>query len=286
MKRLVVFCDESLEKGQFFSNFYGAALVDESRLHYVNSKLKTKMAALNLNNEVKWSRITANYQSKYIELVQEFFSLVSAGDIKLRLMFTQNIDLPKLTQEQKKQNKYFILYYQLIKHSFGWQYISEPGPYQLLLNFDVFPQTKDDIAEFKHYLTGLTYLAEFKAKQVSIEQQHISEVDSKKHVIMQCLDIVMGAMQFRLNNGHRQKAENSRLISKRAKAKNLVYKAIHQEITTLYPGYSFNIGVTTKYQMPDHIGDPLEMRWKLPYRHWKFVPAKVERNADYIAKNK
>ena len=68
-----MFCDESIEKGDFYSNFFGAALVEETQIEYVNGIIRAKLAELNLNNEVKFARITANYQAKYQELMVEFF---------------------------------------------------------------------------------------------------------------------------------------------------------------------------------------------------------------------
>ena len=286
MQRLVVFCDESIEKGKYYSNFFGAIMVKEADLVRVNNILETKLKSLNLGKEVKFTRITTSYQTKYQELMVEFFRLVKSGELKVRIMFTQNLDLPQLTPEQRKRNKYFVLYYQLIKHAFGWQYMPDPTPYLLQLNFDVFAHTKGDIAEFKRYLVGLSNQPELSSKGLIIYERNIAEVDSSKHAILQCLDIVMGSMQFRLNNGHKNKEPGSRFISKRAKAKYAVYKTIHSEILKLYENYQFNIGNNTKYQMPEAGNEPKASRWYLPYSHWRFTPKQSARNSDYSSKNK
>lgn len=284
MRRLVLYCDESIGKGAYYSNFFGAALVEEKKVEYVNKLLRAKLTSLNIFDEVKFARITTSYQTKYQDLMVEFFKLVKNGDIKIRIMFTHNLDLPKLTAEQQKKNRYFLLYYQLIKHSFGLQYMQDHGPVMVLLNFDVFPQTKQDIAEFKQYLCGLTEQPEFKVKGINFSARNIAEVDSSKHLILQCLDIIMGSIQCRLNNGHKQKTPGTRFISKRAKAKAAVYKTILEEIKELYPGYAFNIGETTAFA--DSSNGFYENRWLHPYRHWKFKPKESERNASYVAKNK
>jgi hypothetical protein len=133
MERWVVFCDESIEKGDYFSNFFGAAMVREKDLSRINAVLEAKKSELNLNNEVKYTRITENYQSKYIELMETFFEFIDSGDIKIRLLFTQNNVNAVLTQEQQK-NSYFLLYYQLIKHALGIAF--ERGGIQRDLSLD------------------------------------------------------------------------------------------------------------------------------------------------------
>jgi hypothetical protein len=83
VRHFVIFCDESTGRAAYFSHFYGAALVDETRLDYVNTTLQAKMQALNIAAEVKYTKISEAYQNKYIELMQEFFKLIAAGDIKI-----------------------------------------------------------------------------------------------------------------------------------------------------------------------------------------------------------
>lgn len=286
MRRLVVFCDESVQDGPYYSNFFGAAMVEEKNLKRVNDQLTAKLTSLNLGGEVKFSKISSNYQTKYQELMIEFFQHIKAGDVKIRLLFTQNDKIPVLTPEQKKKNRYFLLYYQLIKHGFGWQHMTEEGPVKLLLNFDVFPQTKADIVEFRQYLCGLSHLPEFTAKGILVTEDNIAEVHSHSHVILQCLDIIMGSVQCKLNEGHKHKTPGSRFISKRAKAKEAVYKTIRNEILKLYPGYNFNVGETTAYRATDGTDDYHQKRWSLPYRQWKFEPASAEPNTSYNPKNK
>jgi hypothetical protein len=104
MRRLVLFCDESILEGPYYSNFFGAALVEEKNLKRVNDLLQAKKDALNLFGEVKFAKISSNYQSKYEELMIEFFKLIASGDVKIRIMFTQNDKVPILTQQQKKQS--------------------------------------------------------------------------------------------------------------------------------------------------------------------------------------
>ena len=47
----VIYCDESLGKGQYYSDFFGGALVKSSDFENVKAILESHKAALNLNNK-------------------------------------------------------------------------------------------------------------------------------------------------------------------------------------------------------------------------------------------
>ena len=81
--------------------------------------------------------------------------------------------------------------------------------------------------------------------------------------ILQCMDIILGAMAFRLNDRHKAKQEGLRRRGKKTIAKEKLYKHILGLIRSFYP--NFNIGATTASY-------PRENIWKYPYRHWKFTP--------------
>ena len=86
-------------------------------------------------------------------------------------------------------------------------------------------------------------------------------------VLAQCLDVVLGAMAFRLNDKHLEKPPGEKRRGKRTVAKERLYKAILADIRQLKPG--FNIGISTGTG-----GDPTA-RWKAPYLHWRFVPSEM-----------
>ncbi len=118
----VIYCDESIAKGAKFSNFYGGLLVRSGDLQNAEMALAEVRAKQNLLGEIKWQKITAAYKDKYIAFIDAFFDLVANNRVKVRIMFTQNMFCrPTLTRSQK-DNSYFPLYYQFLKHSFGLQY--------------------------------------------------------------------------------------------------------------------------------------------------------------------
>lgn len=267
-KEILVYCDESDISGRHFSNFYGGALVESTYLAEVEARLKDAMARLNLGAEVKWQKISEAYEHKYIELVDEIFSLMAEGKLKMRVMFTQNrYRATSLTPDQR-EHAFFLLYYQFVKHAFGLIYAGGGSSVRTRFYFDKLPDTDEKCLRFKEFVAAISRTREFREASVVIPQDQIAEIDSKQHVILQCLDVVLGAMQFRLNDKHREKPPGQRVRGKRTRSKERVYRHINRKISELYP--NFNIGVSTSN------GGDNANRWHHPYRHWLFVPAEFE----------
>lgn len=276
-RQLVIYCDESDISGKHFGNFYGGLLVDAHQQPEVEARLEAKCMELRLNHEVKWQKISTAYADKYIALVDELFDIVAEGDIKLRIMFTQNYYAPRRLSPEQGEEGFFILYYQFIKHAFGLRFAGIPGQRtSIRLMFDELPDTLEKRARFKAYLAALDRSPEFRRSGVDLDASDIAEVDSKRHVLLQCVDVVLGAMQFRLNDKHKEKPEGSRMRGKRTIAKERVYKHVLGRIRQLYPG--FNIGRPTSLR-----GDMANL-WKDPYRHWLFVAKDAEKRPEFAKK--
>lgn len=262
-EELILYADESVETGRYFSNFYGGCLVSSKDLKPVVNELDACKSRLNLHGEVKWQKVTKAYLGKYQELMAVFFSHVAAGRLKVRVMFTQNMHVPTgLTQEQRDQ-AYFLLYYQFVKHAFGLRYAAlAEGGANLRIYLDDRPDTYEKRALFRSHLANLTRSPELRRIGLRVDPNQIADVDSHDHVLLQCTDVVLGAMQFRLNDKHLEKSGPRR--GSRTIAKERLYKAILRHVRALHP--NFNIGISTGVS-----GDATN-RWRHPYRHWKFVP--------------
>ncbi len=265
-RNLIIYCDESAEKGRYFSHFYGGALlnaIDKDRIEADLNKVKTDN---NLGAELKWTKITHAYADKYIAFLDAFFNLVAENDIKIRIMFTQNSNEPTGLEDHQIDNQYWLLYYQLIKHAFGMIYCGETGiKTDVSLFLDDIPDNDAAFKQFAAYISSLSAFPNFISQRVNIRKDNITDVNSKSHVILQGLDIILGAMQFRLNDMHLAIPEGKKRRAKRTVAKERVYRFISQRIRQIYP--NFNIGVSTATS-----GD-IANRWHHPYRHWLFVPS-------------
>ena len=265
----ILYADESVCEGQYFSNFYGGCLVESRSLREVERVLNAQKQALNLHGEVKWQKVTETYLAKYVDLMSAFFALVATGKVKVRVMFTQNRNVPTRLTTEQRENAYFLLYYQFVKHAFGLAHAIHDQPYlRTRIYLDELPDTFEKRARFRAFLGALTKSPEFRAARVVVDPEQIAEVDSHDHVLLQCTDIVLGAMQFRLNNMHERKPAGSSHRGSRTIAKEKLYKTILGHVRELHP--NFNIGITTG------IRSDRANRWRDAYRHWLFVPSEHE----------
>ena len=64
-KEYLIYCDESVEKGAYYSDFYGGVLVASEDLYKVQQALEKSKSDLNFHSEVKWVKVTENYLEKY-----------------------------------------------------------------------------------------------------------------------------------------------------------------------------------------------------------------------------
>lgn len=263
-EELILYADESIEAGEWFGNFYGGALVSSKDLKPVTQALSAIASGENLNGELKWQKVTAQYLPKYERMVDAFFDLIDSGKIKVRIMFTQARDKAMGLDAYHLENRYHILYYQFIKHAFGFAYCLRDQPTLLRIYLDQLPDTKERNASFKSFLIALSKSPEFRRARIFMDADQIAEVDSHAHIIMQLLDVVLGAMQFRLNDKHLEKPKGQNRRGKRTIAKEKLYKRICARVRQIHP--NFNIGITT-----GRGGDSSNL-WNHKYRHWKFEP--------------
>lgn len=259
-KEYILFCDESDRHGKYYSNFYGGVIVGSSQYQRVTDRLNNIKADLNLYQEVKWEKVTEKYLAKYEELMRIFFDEISRNNLRVRIMFRQNAHLPRGLSREQVEWEYYLLYYQFVKHGFGLEHSSEN--IRLRLYFDTFPDTAEKSEQFKGFLLGLTKTKKWET--IDVKRDDITEVHSHDHVLLQCLDIALGSMSFRLNDKHKEIPKGARQRGKRTVAKEKLYKSILSEIRRIRPG--FNIGVSTRIAT-------LSDKWRLPYMHWSFVPS-------------
>ncbi|WP_332453357.1 DUF3800 domain-containing protein [Chryseobacterium aquaticum] len=262
-KRYYIFCDESIKKGKLFSNFYGGAMIDSKDFKLVSDVLEEKRVNILQTSELKWQKINKQNYKHYIDSIDTFFDFIQANKIKIRIMFTNNRFVKPDLKEEHLENEYLLLYYQFLKHSFGLRFLSPNDENHLELFLDKIPDTKENCKKFKEYLLGLQFLPDFLDSNIKISEQQISEVDSRNHIIMQNLDVVLGAMSAKLNKAFNEINIETGKRGNRTIAKEKVYKHINNRIRLIYP--NFNIGITTGKQ------SNFENILIMPYRHWVFM---------------
>ncbi|KPJ56524.1 MAG: hypothetical protein AMJ42_05210 [Deltaproteobacteria bacterium DG_8] len=262
----IVWCDESVKEGRYFSNFYGGILVSSKDLYNVKKKLEKTKQRLNLQGELKWQKVTQNYLPKYKNIMDKFFNFVTDNQIKVRIMFTKTSQVQSDLTNYHLEHEYQILYYHFLRYAFGFQYSNPTNKIiNLRVYFDKLPDHKEKNKRFKNFIYDLKNSNEYKMGKIFIRKEDITEVSSQDHIFLQCLDVVLGAMAFRLNDLHKKKIPGKRKRGKRTKAKEELYKYILGCIRCIFP--YFNVGITTGKK-----GNQKNI-WNHPYRHWLFVPS-------------
>ena len=260
-----IYCDESISKDRKFGDFFGGCIVDNSALMKIEAALNQCKAENHLNGEIKWTKVSAPYLEKYEAVMHLFFEYVRAGKIRARIMF-RSMENCYDSSPYEKGSKYFKLYYQFIKHGFGFLQTSGLEPFNVRIYLDQMPNKKSECDRFKQFLFDMQETRAYveSGAAVRIKRDQIAEVSSHDHVLLQCTDIILGAMQFRLNEHNLDKPEGKQQRAKKTIAKEKLYKMILNEIKTMHS--NFNIGVSTGdrgYKRP---------HWESPYEHWLFVP--------------
>jgi len=260
-----IFADESEQDGRFFSKFFGGCILPYSKVSAVEKRLNNLKKELGFGKELKWQRVTDQRLGDYKVMVTHFFDEMRNDSLKMRVMFQDNKTRSQASGSGRRHEAYFKLYYQFIKHAFGLHHAPEElNGCRLRLFFDQFPHTHEHAAQFKAYLLALPLNSQLRHHSIKLDPSHITEIDSKEHVILQCVDIVLGSMAFRFNEKHLAKTPDSRTRGKRTIAKEKLYKHILSEIRTLKPYFNPKISTAS---------DPFpEGAWSMPYRHWLFVP--------------
>lgn len=267
-KEYFIWCDESIKKGEFYSNFYGGILIQSKDLRFVIAALTKIVDEIKITEEIKWGKVDGVKLKAFIALMDVFFKLVKTNKIKVRIMFKQNAIVAKNLKQEQTESEFFILYYQFIKHAFGLQYSNKTNsPINIRVQVDNLPDTISKAQQFKDYIKGLERTKSFIDAKIKFRKEDIVEIDSKLHLPLQFLDVVLGSMQFRLNNKHKEKPIGKKRRGKRTIAKEKLYNYINKNIREIRKG--FNVGISTGIETIDD-------RWNHAYRHWSFVPRDSE----------
>jgi hypothetical protein len=262
-REYIIYSDESTQTGRYYTHFYGGALIRSEDLDYVREHLQSQANRLGLGAEIKWRKVSEGYLDRYKAMMDAFFDLVTCDLVKIRVMFTRVGSLPPPTPYHR-EHRYHLLYYQFFKHAFGLRHCNpDPGEMGLRLYVDRLPDSPQKNALFKSHLLTLQDCREFRAARIVIPQDQVAEVDSHEHLPLQCVDVVLGAMQFRLNQSHREQDEYGQR-GKKTIAKEQLYEHICARIREIHPWF-------VAHQTTGRAGGKRD-GWLHPYRHWCFEP--------------
>lgn len=262
----IIYCDESVSDGKYYTDFFGGVLVRNIHIDAIREALDAKKQELNLSGEIKWVKVTGNYLEKYKQMMDLFFSFIKENKLKVRIMFRETAQTPSNLSPDQVHNRYSLLYYQFVKNAFGLIYHDAPGkaPVYLRLYFDEIPYPLDQRDAFKAHILSLQRHSRFRKAHIKIRIEDVVEIDSGKHSIQQCMDIVLGSISFMLNKKNEVVPEGSTERGHRTVAKEKLFHHILHLIQESDGIDFFDISKTTPIQVPKDF-------WTMPYRHWKFV---------------
>ena len=261
-----IYCDESVSDGQYYSDFFGGVLVRNSDYDAIKAAIDSKKVELNLRGEIKWVKVTGNYLDKYKQIMDLFFSFLKQNRLKVRIMFRETTQTPSGLSQDQVHNRYSLLYYQFVKHAFGLTYHDGPKgtPVYLRLYFDEIPYPLDQRDAFKSHIYSLQQNSRFRKARIKIRMDDVVEINSGKHSIHQCMDIVLGSISFMLNKKNEEIPAGATERGHRTIAKEQLFFHILEHIKDCDNIELFDISSTTPISVPKDF-------WTMPYRHWKFT---------------
>jgi hypothetical protein len=249
-----------------FWRFYGGAMLRSEDRERLNAVLLEAKAAVGLHGELAWTDVRAVTWERIAFVLDRFFDLVDQRLIKLRYMWIDQLfQRPGAITEHHEEHGYFILYYFFIVFAFGLPWHTEPDSVTLQVYPDEMPQEASKREQFRRFLMGCHGFARFNNASL-FRIIDVGDVDSKKHIILQCVDLVIGAMGFKLNKVNLVKQANGRrAVGTRAKEK--LYKYIVSRLGPIYMAEhgtrAWGAGVNSGTQ-------DFSNRWTDKFRQWNF----------------
>lgn len=268
--RYVIYCDEAYtSQPKFrFHHYYGGVFIEEAQAAVLDRILAGVVDQHSWNHELKWQKVTGMALPVYLDFVNAFFDELAKGRCRFRAMFLDKRWKPTNLGPEQKKLGYHILYYLFISRAFGLDRVPL-GPDECLmlrLFFDKLPDRRENNERFKEFIRNMPRTPRFRGTPVVIPEDGVSEIDSKVHLIAQAVDVVIGALGFRLNKLHEVTGPDGRR-GKRTRAKGKLSELIRDRLRPL--GVK-NIGISTGRRSGERSA------WFDAARLWKFIPSDFE----------
>jgi hypothetical protein len=215
---------------------------------------------------MKWSNARPFNWERYAIVIERFLDYVESGDVKLRYMWLDQMKQnPATLTEHQREYGYYILYYFFAVFCLGLPWHDEDEAVKIELLVDTLPEDPVKRREFREFMLRCHSFRRYQG-QAPFRFVEVGEVNSKDHILLQCVDVIIGSAGFRLNKMHLVTQRNGRR-AKATKAKEQLYRQITArigKITMAERGReAYGIGVSTST-------GTFENRWRLKFRQWDF----------------
>lgn len=275
--RYIIYCDESFTQGGSYRyhHYYGGILIEESQATNLEKFLKETCDNFRIDNrELKWQNVDKASLNLFQTFINAFFDKLDEGWFKIRILFLDRYFSPQQLTEYHHEHGFYILYYIFITRAFGLQYgWKNTNPIVLRLFFDKLPDENVKSERFKAFLRTIEEHPLFSERKLKIPSDGISEIDSKRHLIAQAIDLVIGAIGFRMNDLYKVKQANGQR-GKRTIAKEKLYKVIYWR---LHKHGVINPGVSKGLKNREDL-------WNDAARLWRLRPEEFKLNSSWIKK--
>lgn len=249
-----------------FHRFYGGAMVRADKRQGIVADLAALRSELGLVGELKWRRVSPTNWERVAFMLDAFLEFVDARDITLRYMWLDRLfyNAGALT-EYHAEYGYYILYYFFLIYGFGLPY-HDLDEVRVEFFPDQLPKDEQKRAEFMTFLRHCHTANVFKGRS-PFRIIDVGDVDSRKHVLLQCVDVIIGAVGFRLNRFH-ERLQANRRRAPGTRAKLALYERIRDHLGAIdmaeRGGLAFSVGVSTG------TGLDYDARWRNKFRQWNF----------------
>ena len=242
--------------------FFGGILSSKDEFERLDLEVRNLKKEFNYKREIKWSNISIkniDFYEKLLVLIEQF--ICECDETKYRQMFMDRAFRynGKSVSELDSQ---FKIYYQFLKHCFGFDYVNENRKFIFKL---------DEHSSYNHKIKLKNFIENINIKNVEIK---VEFVNSKKSIPLQICDLLMGAAGYYGN-----KVDWDLLPGKKRRTKHQIMKSnfgksiynLLRRIDARYRGSkAFNW-----FESTGSDGDRSN-RYHHKMRIWKFIPNNYE----------
>lgn len=190
-KKYHIFCDESCLSNRY--SCYSGIIIENCFLEKVKNTILNSRKENNLYAEIKWSKISNQYEEKYINLIKAIESLINKDIMHFRSIIIDNHKINhKKYNDNNKEIGLYKFYYQLLKHCF-LKDINQTAEINVYIDKRITHYSLDDLKDCLNCTKDLAFCV----------IKTINHIDSKKCDFIQVNDLLLGALSFHKNGNHK-----------------------------------------------------------------------------------
>ncbi|WP_191112333.1 DUF3800 domain-containing protein [Acinetobacter lwoffii] len=259
--KYVIYADEAWTQSTplyRYHCFFGGLFSTQKSFKDLEQEVRTLKKHFNYKKEIKWGNISIQDIDFYNELLICIEKFIDRNpETKYRQLFMDRVY--KYTGQQCSElETQFKIYYQFLKHCFGFEHVITPTIVILKL---------DTHSSHLHKQRLISYLQELRFPNVQIK---IEFINSRKSIALQMCDLLMGAAGYYGNKIDwdflPNKSKRTRNQMMKAKFGKDVYNLLRRTDAKYRGSKTFGWFETTG------IGGLQRNRYDHKLRIWKFVP--------------